>query len=175
MTASIRSLTILAAIVALLFVPNVSLAQRDAGAKARGDYSGTFWSTKSATRSTRHARDYSVDTHQYLRATPKPSAAHVRAESKEIGKNIAAAKAEATYLTKNAAQEDAKAVASILSHLKAAEEEHTKLEACCATDDVKADEAMACSTAISDHLKKAHDELETLEKKLTPKATAPKK
>lgn len=68
----------------------------------------------------------------------------------------------------------AKAGASILSHLKAAEAEHSKLEACCATDDAKADDAMACCTAISDHLKKAHDELEALEKKLTPKATAPK-
>jgi hypothetical protein len=119
----LRSVMLVLMTVTLFAVPGAALAQRDAGAKARGDYSGTFWSTRSAGRSVQHARDYAVDAQNYVKSTSKPSAPYLRAEAKEIGKNVQAAKAELNYLKTNAGKEQAKAIASIQGHLKAAEDE----------------------------------------------------
>lgn len=49
MTTFARSLITLVVLASALAAPDMMLAQRDAGTKARGDYSGTFWSTRSAT------------------------------------------------------------------------------------------------------------------------------
>lgn len=156
-------------------VPQSAFAQRDAGAKARGD-SSPFWSSKSAGRSVQHARDYSVGAHQYIQSAPKPSTQFLRADAVEVGRNIEAAKAEVVYLKKNTAsdKEVAAAVASIEKHLEAAHGEHHKFHTECAKDSLDAKVTMACCTALTEHLTKAHDELEALQKKLAPKTAAPK-
>lgn len=176
MNASIRSLVITLAVAALLVLPQQSFAQADAGAKARGDYSGTFWSSRSATRSVRHAIDYSRDAQQYVRSTPKPSSQYLRADAAEIARNLTAAKAEIAYLKKQATsdKELAATVASIEKHLAAAESEHHTFHAECAKDAINVQATMACCAAISGHLTKAHDELDALQKRLAPKA-APSK
>lgn len=162
-------------LVALLVLTPEAFAQRDAGAKARGDYSGTFWSTRSANRSVRHARDYSQGAREYIQATPKASPQYLRADAAEVGRNVAAAKAEVTYLKAQAARDKEllSAVTSIEKHLTAAEKEHETFDAECAKDTIDSKATMACCSALSDHLTKAADELEALQKKLTPKPTAP--
>jgi hypothetical protein len=163
--------------VALSIVPQISFAaQRDAGAKARGEHGGTFWSSKSAARSVQHARDYSRGAHEYVQSAPKPSAPYLRAEAAEISKNLEDAKAEVDYLKKNTAsdKELAAALASIEKHLAAAHTEHHAFRAECAKDSVDSKVAMDCCSSLSDHLGKAHEELVALQKKLAPKPATPK-
>jgi hypothetical protein len=165
--------TLLAGLVVglLMALPQNALAQRDAGAKARGDYSGTFWSSKSAGRSVGHAQDYSRGVQEYVRSAPKPSPQYLQSEAGQIAQNLKAAKAEITYLKKQLAddKEMAVSVASIEKHLDAAEAQHDKFHAECAKASIDADATMDCCSALTDHLTKAHDELEDLQKKLAPK------
>lgn len=173
MTPSPRLILGLALTMATL-VASEALAQRDAGSKARGDYSGTFWSSKSATRSIRHARDYSQGVHEYVQSTPKPSPEYLRTEAAEIGKNLTAAKAEIAYLKTQAARDKelSAAVTSIEKHLAAAEKEYETFHTECAKETIDAKATMACCSNLSDHLSKVHDELEALQKKLAPKPAA---
>ena len=159
------------AIVALIAVPAQVLAQRDAGSKARGDYSGTFWSARSAARSIGHARDYVTSAHEYVKATPKPNAEYLRAESADIGKNLESTKAEVAYLKKNSAadKETAAAITSIEKHLTAAEAEYKTFHAACAKESIESKDVMDCCSALTSHLEKAHNELQALAKKLAPK------
>lgn len=173
----IRALFVALVAVTLHVSPHSALAQADAGAKARGDYSGTYWSSRSASRSVRHALDYTRGTYEYVQSTPKPSVPYLRADAADVGRNLAAAKAEVAYLKKNSAndKEIAAAVASIEKHLEAAQVEHHKFHAECAKESLDSKVAMNCCSALAEHLAKAHGELEALQKKLAPKPMTPKK
>ncbi len=177
MTTKSRLILVGLTLVAMLAISPEAYAQRDAGAKARGDYSGTFWSTRSANRSVRHARDYSQGAREYVQSTTKPSPQYLRADAAEIRRNLTAANAEVAFLKTQAARDKEllAAVASIEKHLAAAEKEHETFHGECEKEAIDSELAMACCSALSDHLTKAADELEALQKKLTPKPTTSKK
>ena len=172
MNIPIRSMMVGLALGALLLLPGYSVAQPDAGAKARGEYGTPFWSYQSGKRSVRHAIDYSRGAQDYIRSTPKPSPQYLRADAAEIAKNLTAAKAEVAYLKKQAARDKdlAAALASIEKHLAAAEKEHQTFHVECAKEMINAKLTMECCASLSDHLTKAHDELDALQKKVAPKA-----
>ena len=78
----------LVAAAALVFFPAVTYAQKDAGAKARGEHSVPFWSSRSSARRISAAHDYARDFQRYVAANPKPNPAVVKEVTTEIGKNL---------------------------------------------------------------------------------------
>ena len=91
----------LVAAAALVFFPAVTYAQKDAGAKARGEHSVPFWSSRSSARRISAAHDYARDFQRYVAANPKPNPAVVKEVTTEIGKNLDEAKAHLAQLKKD--------------------------------------------------------------------------
>jgi len=82
-------------------VPAVGLAQKDAGAKARGEHSVPFWSSRSSARRIYAAQGYSRDFQRYLASNPKPDPVVVKEVTTEIGNNLEEAKKHLAQLKRD--------------------------------------------------------------------------
>src|SRR5687768_13163332 len=118
-----------ALIAAMALVPQAAHAQRDAGAKVRGEHSVPFWSSRSSARRINTAREYASDFQRYLAANPKPDPAVVKEVTTEIGKNLDEAKAHLAHLKHDfAANKEAVAgIESLEKQLTGAFEHHKLL------------------------------------------------
>ena len=169
---------IVLALIALAALTSTANAQfRDAGSKARGEYS--FY-TKSAGSSMRSARDYSQSYREYARTAPaqkiNPEVAKETADS--IGQYITKAQKHFAWMRKQAAgDKDTLASLDVIDkNLADAAKSHAEMHETCLKGNVEAGASMECCKVIDDSLAKAISEHDKLMKKLAgDKATAPKK
>ena len=110
-------------------VPAVGLAQKDAGAKARGEHSVPFWSSRSSARRIYAAQDYSRDFQRYLAANPKPDPVVVKEVTTEIGNNLDEAKKHLAQLKRDFAanKEAITGIEALEKDLAAAFDHHKEL------------------------------------------------
>ncbi len=134
-----------------------TLAQRRPSVADRKQHPGkysTWWPRQRASRSMRHARDYSRDLYYYSRdaATIKPEVA--KSESEQLGKNIEAAKKELATVRKQAGsdKDTLDALQVIEKHLASAAETHKTLHAECRKESVDVGVCANCCNQITKEL-----------------------
>lgn len=161
---------LVAALVATIGMPNVSLAQRDAGAKIRGEYNFYGRSAGSAMRS---ATESSSHYRQYVPTTEKVNPEVAKEASDTIGTYITKAQKHFGWMRKTAdAAKDTEtltALDSIDKHLAAAAKSHADMKETCLKDHVDGEATMKCCKVIDDDLAKAIAEHDKLMKKLAAK------
>jgi hypothetical protein len=162
----------LAVVAAFCLLPAPAYAQKDAGAKARGEHSVPFWSSRSSSRHLTAARDYARDFQAHVAVNPKPEPAVVKEVTKEIGNSLDEAKKHLAQLKKEfAGNKDAVAgIDSIDKQLTAAFDHHKTLCECCEKEAFDAIATMACCKDLAGELDKILDQHEALMQKLAPKA-----
>jgi hypothetical protein len=174
MNASLRTLAIsaFAAVLAIVLSPSLAPAQHDAGAKARGEHSVPFWSSRSSARRITAARDYARDFQRYVAANPKPDAAVVKEVTTEIGKNLEEAKKHLAQLKVDFAgnKEALAGIESLEKQLAAAFDHHQKLCECCENESFDKIKTMECCEDLAGHLEKILTDHDALMLKLAPKA-----
>ncbi len=155
LTLSILSAALVAAI--SLSATSVALAQRDAGAKARGEIGTGFWTNQRAARRMQHALDYSKGIYEYSRDAKEVQAKIAEKESAELGRNIEAAKNEVSAIRKEYGDDKnvQASLKAIEEHLSAAATQHEKLHAECQSDQVDSSKTMECCNTITKELEKA--------------------
>jgi hypothetical protein len=148
-------------------VPSPAMAQRDAGAKARGDFS-PFWSNQRASRSMRHARDYSDGLYRYSRESKTVAPEVAKSESEELGRQIANAKKHVADVRKEVGDDKKAATAldSIQKHLDTAAASHAMLHEECCKATVNGQVCSDCCSDITKELEKAMAEHDALVRKL---------
>lgn len=144
-------------------------------AKARGDYSSTFWGS-SGGRSIRHARDYSRGYRTYARQAPTIAPQIAQHEAAGVGHNITQAKQQFAEVRK--ATTDKETLASldaIDKQLAAAAKAHAQMHEMCHMETVDADGTMKCCQEVDAALAKAIAEHDKLMQRLEgePAAAAP--
>lgn len=169
----------------------VTFAQPDAGAKARGEFN--FYG-RSAGRAMRGARESASSFREYIRSTqPGPSRTQIvreepgvivvspriaQAAADEIGDYIAKSERHLAWMRRQAeARKDTETLASLDSidrSLAVAKRNHATLCDCCAEDNVDAAAAMACCQRIDGDLAKAISEHDALMKRLGEKPPSEK-
>jgi hypothetical protein len=166
--------TALAVAASLMMPPSQVYAQKDAGAKARGEHSVPFWSSRSSGRRITAARDYARDFQGYIAVNPKPEPAVVKEVTTEIGNNLDEAKKHLAQLKKDfAGNKDAiVGIESLEKQLTAAFDHHKMLCECCEKEAFDAIATMACCKDLATELDKILDQHDALMLKLSPKATA---
>lgn len=164
--------------ISLFSIPNVVFAQKDAGAKARGEATVPFWSSRYSSRRLHHARDYARDFHGYLVENPKPDPVVVKEVTTEIGRNIEEAKKHLAIMKKDfASDKDAvAAIENLEKELAVAFDHHKLLCDCCAQATVDAAKTMECCNDLAKQLDKFIADHDELMRKLSRKpATSPAK
>ena len=152
-------------------------AQRDSGAKARGEFGTGFWSNQRASRNIQHARDYSRSFYQYSRDAHPVQPSVAKSEATELGRNIEAAKKELATVGKEYAtdKEVLARLAVIEEHLAKSAAEHKTLHACCQKDAVDEAVSMECCNNITKELEKALAEHDALMRSLELKSRTEEK
>lgn len=154
--------TALAVSMSFVSFPSAIFAQKDAGAKARGEH--FFWSSKYSSRRMQHARDYARDFHGYVVENPKPDPAVAKEVTSEIGRNIEEARKHLATMKKDfASDKDAvAAIEKLEKELAMAVDHHEALCDCCEHTKFDAIKAMECCNDLAKQLDKFvadHDEL----------------
>ncbi len=160
------------ALLALVVPASSALAQRDAGAKIRGEYNFSGSAAGSAMRS---ARDTSGYYRQYAQSAPdkKVTPETAREAADTIGTYISKAQKHMASMRKHAtASKDKETLTSLDSidkHLAAAAKSHDEMKETCLKDNVDAAATMDCCKMIDDNLAKAIAEHDKLMKKVAAK------
>ncbi len=85
----------------VLLVPNVAFAQRDAGAKIRGDQRD-FWSSGQASgRGIRHAQEWNEGLHEYAKDNKKVAPEVAKAHADALESNLESAKKDYAKMRKD--------------------------------------------------------------------------
>ena len=171
-----RSLLLMATIVsAVLLTGHSAFAQKDAGAKARGEHSVPFWSSRVSARRISAANDYARDFQRYIAANPKPDPAVVKEVTTEIGNNLDEAKKHLAQLKKDfgANKEAVAGIESIEKQLAAAFDQHKMLCECCEKEAFDKIATMECCSDLAKKLDKILTDHDELMHKLSPKAATP--
>lgn len=173
--------TVCLALMATMLATEISpvLAQSRPTPPQRRQHPGKypFWSNQRASRSMRHARDYSRDLFIYSRdvAAVEPDVA--KSESEQLGKNIAAAQRDLEDVGKKVG-DDKEALASlevINKHLASAAATQKTLHEECNKAKVDAGVCTHCCNMITKELEKAMAEHAALMRRLDLKATEDEK
>ena len=173
-TGRVLLIAAIAAGLSLILSPSLSYAQKDAGAKIRGEHSVPFWSSRASAHRVRAARDYAQDFQRYVLVNPKPDAVVVKEVTTEIGKNLDEAKKHLAQLKKDfSSNKDAIAgIESIERKLTAAFDQHQELCECCENESFDKIATMKCCNDLAEQLERILDEHDALMNKLAPpKAT----
>jgi len=130
-----------------------------------------FWANQRASRSLRHARDYSRDIYRYSRQAEIISPQVARAEVQNLGRNINLAKKEIAVVRNGfeGNKEVISALAAIDKHIAKAAETHKKLHEECAKDAPDGHMCASCCSDITKELDKALAEHAALIRKLEGK------
>jgi hypothetical protein len=165
----------LAVISGLTLMPSSAHAQPDAGAKARGEHSVPFWSSRSSARRISAAREYARDFERYIVANPKPDPAVVKEVTSEIGKNLDEAKKHLAQLKKDfgANKEAVAGIEGIEKQLAAAFDQHKMLCECCEKEAFDKIATMECCSDLAKKLDKILTDHDELMLKLSPKGATP--
>lgn len=167
----LHGLTCIGIAVVSALVVDLAFAQRPIGtAKARGDYSTSFWGN-SAGRSLRHARDYSSGFRTYARRAPAIESRIAQHEAAGVAHNLNAAKTQYAEIRKTTT--DAATLAAldaIEKQLAAAVKAHQEMDAMCKMEMVDGEGTMKCCQDIDAALEKALAEHEKLMKLLNADA-----
>jgi hypothetical protein len=173
-----KSLVIVAALgLATVFSTSNALAQRDAGAKIRGEYN--FYGG-SAGRSMRSARDTSQAYRQYVPTAPqqKVNQEVAKEAADAIGGYIAKAEKHMAWMRKQAEadkdQETLTSLNSIDKHLAAAAKSHKDMHEMCLETNVDATGSMKCCQQVDESLAAAIAEHDKLMKRLAGNKPAAK-
>lgn len=164
------------AVIAAMMATDVSsaLAQRRPTPPERRLHPGKypFWSNQRASRSMRHARDYSRDLYHYSRDAAKIEPEVAKSESEQLGKNIEAAQRDLNDARKKAGgdKETLAALEAIQKHLANAAATHKTLHAECCKDSVDGNVCTECCNEITKELEKAMAEHAALMRRLDLKA-----
>jgi hypothetical protein len=170
--------TALAIAASLGLSPALVHAQKDAGAKVRGEHSVPFWSSRSSARRISAASQYARDFQRYIAANPKPAPAVVKEVTTEIGNNLDEAKNHLAQLKKDFGtnKEAIAGIESIEKQLAAAFDQHKLLCECCEKEAFDKIATMECCNDLAQQLEKILDQHDALMLKLSPKETvAPRK
>jgi hypothetical protein len=126
------------------------------------------WNNQRASRSIRHASDYSRDISSYARGVDRIAPAIVKSESEELGRIIAQGQKEIAAARELAgADTDAQtAYKSIDGHLSAAAKHHAMLHEECCKDSVDGNVCAKCCNDILMELDKAKAEHDALIKSM---------
>jgi len=157
---------------AVLLAAQCAFAQRDAGAKVRGEYNFHGSAAGSAMRS---ARDTSSYYRQYAQSAPekKVEAETAREAADSIGTYITKSQKHMAWMRKQAAgsndKETLTSLDSIDKHLTAAAKSHADMKETCLKDNVDGAASMECCKTIDDHLAKAIGEHDKLMKRVAAK------
>ena len=150
-----------------LAMASSALAQRDAGAKIRGEYN--FYGG-AAGRSMRGAQEYSHAYREYAKAAPeqKVNPEVAKEASDAIGTYIVKSQKHMAWMRKQASNDKATlaSIDSIDKHLAEAAKSHKEMHETCMKDNVDAAESMKCCQHIDEHLAKAIAEHDKLMKQL---------
>jgi hypothetical protein len=167
MTRERKLMRLIAVIFAAVAVagPAISFAQKSPGGVTGGarQHPGT-WSNQRASRSVRHARDYSRDIYRYSRDAGRIDPAVAKSDSEELGRNIAKAKREVAASRQEAGDDAATlaALKSIDQLLEAAAKQHAMLHEECCKDAVDGSVCMKHCNQILLALDKAQAEQDAL-------------
>lgn len=174
MTAKVRNLFRVAAVAALVVLPQLAVAQnpfRTAGEKITGQ---AYWPGQATGRYIQSAQSYAQEYQNYVARAPRPEPAVVQEVSKTLSGYLDEANKHLTAMKKDFAddKETVAAVESIQKDLTKATDHHKAMITCC--QDEKYDKAMAmsCCTDLSKALGKIHDDHVALMKKLAAKHPA---
>ncbi|MBL4884889.1 MAG: hypothetical protein JKY95_10185 [Planctomycetaceae bacterium] len=123
-----------------------------------------YWSNQRASRSIRHAQDYSRDLYHYSRQGKGVTPDVAKSESEGLGKNIESAKKELAALSKQyeGDKEVQTALKEINKHLNDAGATHGNLHGECCKDIPNGDAVMDCCSDITKELDKAAAEHKAL-------------
>lgn len=155
----------------LVLADATAFAQRDAGAKFRGEFGTDFWSsTRSAGRYLQSANDGCQDLYQYTNTTPAIVPSVAKKASEDISKNVDAAKKYLGAVRKEAAGDKAVVAKldAIEKHLAAAMDHHKKMHEECCKDHVDAEKTADCCSDMITELEKAQAEHRALMRLLNP-------
>ena len=153
---------------ALVAFSESSLAQRDAGAKMRGEVGRGYWSGRSAQLRMRHARDYAGGAFDYTARAPRVQRPVVRTEAAEVDRNIQAARERLKKLRAEIGESEEllAALARVEKHLAAAMEHHEALCTQCDAADATDEDLMHCCNDVITELDLALAEHAALMRKL---------
>lgn len=161
-------------LLALTVPASTAYAQRDAGAKLRGEYGFYGGGAGTALRS---ARESSATYQQYGKSTQTVNPQVARDAADTIGTYITKANAHFAYMRKQAQAASDKdtltALDSIDKHLAAAAKSHAEMKETCLKDHVEGAPVMECCKHIDNHLAAAIAEHDKLMKKLAGNKAAP--
>ena len=146
-------------------------AQRDAGAKMRGEFgTGPYSSTRSAGRYLQSANDGCQDLYQYTYTTPAVAPPVAKKASEDISKNVDAAKKDLGTVRKEATTDKAvlAKLDAIEKHLAAAMGHHKMMHEECCKDHVDGDKTADCCSDMITELEKAQAEHRALVRLLNP-------
>lgn len=171
-----KYLVLMLAAVTLIAANGIALAQRDAGAKMRGEFGV---SGNAASRSMQGARAYYQDYRAYVQTVPQQQVNPVVARhiSDAIGDYIEKSQKHMAWMRKQAAgdKETLASIDSIDKLLAEAAKSHKDMHAMCLKETVDAAGTMACCQTINKALEQSIAEHDKLMKRLTPEKTAPQK
>jgi hypothetical protein len=164
---------LVAAMLLVSFAPP-AFAQRDAGAKARGEFGTGFWASRRSDRSMRYARDYSRELYLYSRDAQEIEPQVAKSESGGLEQNIQSAKQDLDVVRKSVAKHAdlLAAVAAVEKHLAAAMEVHKALHKECSQQHVNGPACMARCSEITKELERALAEHGALMRQMEMKAAA---
>lgn len=180
----IRRITILCVVVAAiggLAIVQEAAAQRDAGAKARGEIGTGFWTNRRASRSMQHARDYSRGLYRYSRDARVVRPRVAKSESEELARNIEKAQKQLADVRKlYSTDKQVQAALDVIDkHIAKAAKVHKELHEECCKDAPNRGVTMRCCSEIIKELDKAAAEhaavLRTLERRARVGAVRTKK
>lgn len=155
----------------LILTSTSAFAQRDAGAKIRGEFgTGAYSSTRSAGRYLQSANDGCQDLYQYTYTTPAVAPPVAKKASEDISKNVDAAKKDLGTVRKEAASDKAvlAKLDAIEKHLAAAMGHHKMMHEECCKDHVDAEKTADCCSDMITELEKAQAEHRALMRLLNP-------
>ena len=151
-------------------------AQRDAGAKMRGEFgTSTYQSTRSAGQYLQSANAGCNDLYQYAQTAPKVAPAVAKPASENIAKSVDGAKKDLGTVRKEATGDKAvlAKLDAIEKHLAAAMEHHKKMHEECCKDDADGEKTADCCSDMLTEIEKAQAEHRALLRLLNPPKAAP--
>ena len=162
----------------VVLVPNMAFAQRDAGAKIRGDQRD-FWSSgRSSGRRIRHAHEWNEGLHEYAKENKQIAPEVAKAHADAIQGNLEGAKKDYDKMRKDkVVAKDTNLAAQLEaaeSQLAKARESLKKIHDCCQDASIESVMLCDCCVAFDADLKKALSEHQKLMKLIEGGAQAGK-
>lgn len=162
------SLLVAAALIVSTLAP-LTYAQRDAGAKALGEFGTGFWSTQSVTRHLNYGQGYAQGLHEYASTVQTINPQIAQPTSESLGRTLTASQEDLKALRKELESDKAMKARldEIEKHLKAAVEHHKAVHAESTKEGGDAQALLDSCNDLIKELEKAQAEHKALLRKLS--------